>query len=181
MNAYFFWNAKKGSQIVVVATCQTQAQAEYSKITGKVHKPRFRKKVIIATANDFEMQRIEQIGVSPETKYGTEDEDSFPLLSYFGIGSISPEWVIDRKSGKIELAGEFQSLPKELLDFSGKPTQAECLAMQARNENGSNWDLLVAHINEAVPWLNLSDGNDLLDRLLVECNVWERRYRHEAV
>lgn len=58
-------------------------------------------------------------------KYSGLDEFQYPALSQVGKGSIAPEWVLDKKTMKVELAGEYKDIDPYLLDLSNKPTWQE--------------------------------------------------------
>jgi hypothetical protein len=110
------------------------------------------------------------------SKYGDGDPDSYPLLQHFGRGSISPEWVIDRRSGEVRIAGEFESFPKYFLDLSKKPARDALLAKGGRENAGGGFDLLARDLNAEFPWLMIEDGEDLKNRLLDEIDRYEREH-----
>lgn len=171
--AYYFAGPVREAEIVIVANTELEAKAEFKRIAGKVVSPKKARPVIVASPDILEMMNVELIGDTPRTRYGVVDEGDFPLLSHFGIGSIGPDWVIDRRTGRVCLAGEYESLPKSLLDLQNKPTVAEVEAAGGRI-TGMKWDLEAQALQEQMPWLE--DGESLRQSLLQECDRWERRY-----
>jgi hypothetical protein len=57
-------------------------------------------------------------------QYSKLDPNAFPLLSHLGKGEITPEWVVDRKTGKIKMREEYADIPKHFLNMA-KPTAEE--------------------------------------------------------
>lgn len=172
--AFYFAGPLREPEVVIVANDEIEAKAEFKKLAGKVTSPRKAHSVIIASPDIRDMLEIRHTGDTPKAPYEATNEDEFPLLSFFGRRSITPTWVIDRRSGKVAISGEYQSLPRELLDLSEKPSAAEIVAAGGKIE--SPLDVNVAVINERMPWLHLEDGEDLRERLIAECELWERRY-----
>lgn len=111
------------------------------------------------------------------TKYGDADPMEFPLLQHFGRGGIQPEWVLNRRTGKVEMAGEFESFPKYFLDLSEKPTVDDLRRVGGRMNIGGGFDKLACLLNASEPWLRLEDGENLRQRLLDEIDRYERRHR----
>lgn len=56
-----------------------------------------------------------------KAKFHDAEQMGFPLLGSMGRGSISPDWVVDKRTGKIKLAGEFENVDPYFLDKSNKP------------------------------------------------------------
>lgn len=97
------------------------------------------------------------------TKFHDAEDIGLSLLSRFGRGSISPDWVVDWKTGKIKLAGEFESIDPYFLDKSNKPKSIP--------EGGVVYGSLdVDAANEGM------DKGELLDRLAKEVDSY---YRHK--
>lgn len=110
------------------------------------------------------------------TKYGDADPIEYPLLSLFGRASISPEWVIDRRSGKVRPAGEFESFPKYFLNLKEKPSVDEVIKHGGRYNADGGLDVAARTLNDEFPWLHLEDGEDLRNRLLDEIDRYERNH-----
>ena len=110
-------------------------------------------------------------------RYGDADPDEFPLLQHFSRGSITPEWVIDRRTGKVEISGEFESFPAYFLDQSEKPSLDQVFSAGGRLNVGGNLDLQAEFLNEVQPWLRIEDGEDLRNRLLDEIDRYERKMK----
>ena len=111
------------------------------------------------------------------TKYGNADPNIYPLLNLFGRGSIRPEWVIDRKTGKVRIAGEFESLPKYFLDLTERPTADQVYKAGGRFHPDGRLDETARILNSECPWLQLEDADDLRNRLINEIDCYEREHR----
>ena len=101
----------------------------------------------------------------------------YPLLNHFGRGSISPEWVIDRQTGKVRIAGEFESFPKYFLDLSNKPSVDQVMVAGGRFNPDGGLDTTATMLNDEFPWLHLDGADDLRGRLLDEIDRYEREHR----
>jgi hypothetical protein len=111
------------------------------------------------------------------TKYGDADPDFYPLLNLFGRGSIHPEWVIDRKTGKVRIAGEFESFPKYFLDLTEKPSVDEVYKAGGRFNPDGGLDDMARILTDEFPWLQLEDSDGLRAQLLDEIDCYEREHR----
>jgi hypothetical protein len=110
------------------------------------------------------------------SKYGDAGPDEYPLLSHFGRGSIRPEWIIDRRTGKVVPAGEFDSFPRYFLDLRQRPTPEEVARAGGKINVGGGMDVEVGYLKSGFPWLNIEDGEDLRTKLLAEIDRYERTH-----
>ena len=108
------------------------------------------------------------------TRYGDADPYEFPLLQHYGRGSLEPEWLIDRGTGRVVPSGEFESFPKYFLNTADKPTADEVIASGGRVNPHGGLDVEARFLNDMYPWLRLEDGEDLRNRLLDEIERYER-------
>lgn len=173
--AYYFAGPLREAEIVIVANTELEAKAEFRRIAGKVIPPKKTRPVIIASPDIAELLSVELAGETPRSRYGVVNEEEFPLLSRYGAGSIRPDWVLDHRTGKVRMAGEYESFPKVLLDLENKPTASDVAAAGGRIA-GTKWDLEAQSLQEKMLWLGIEDGEALRERLLAECDRWERRY-----
>ena len=125
---------------------------------------------------EYPDEAFEQKYKGDRTKYGNADPIDFPLLQYFGRGGISPEWVIDTKTGEVRISGEFESFPRYFLNLKGKPTREMLLVRGGRYNAGGGFDELARDLTATFPWLMLEDGEDLKNRLLDEIDRYEREH-----
>jgi hypothetical protein len=165
--AFYFAGPLREPEIVIVANTELEAKSEFRRIAGKVAPPRRTHSVVIASPDIQELMDTELCGV--------HGEEEFPLLSHFGNWSIVPEWVIDPKTEKVRISGEFESIPKPLLNLKKKPTPDEVRRSGGRTA-GFQWDVEARILQDMMPWLNLDDGETLRQKLLDEYAQWERSH-----
>lgn len=189
---YHFSGELRKPTLKVAATNKFSAIAWYVRITGlpdgTVVMPRSETvfqtekhlhKVEVVEEDQTELEAFPPFLRDPfeksRTKYGNADPTEFPLLHRFGRASVRPEWFINRRTGKVEIAGEFQSFPKYFLDLSEKPTMDELTAHGSRMNIDGGLDVQARAIQEECPWLHLEGGEDLRQQLLNEIDRYERK------
>lgn len=101
--AYYFPNASRQPAIIIVATNEFAAMAEFEKISGRIWEPMKTHQVIIATTDLMDVLRVQQVGNTPKRPYEAVNELEFPLLAYFGGGALDTSetamrWDIEAKT-----------------------------------------------------------------------------------
>lgn len=191
---YQFAGELRKPTVKIAATDRWSAIVHYAKLTSRTGNKPPLPRAEIEFSPEEHIGKVEFAEVDEETlvnlppyvqekrrpkdrsRYGNAYPDMYPLLDHFGRGSINPEWVIDRKTGKVEPSGEFLSIPRYFLDLSGKPSLEEVQAAGGKVNNGGGLDVQAEMLNDTYPWLNLQDGEDLRMRLLSEVDRYEREY-----
>lgn len=85
----------------------------------------------------------------------------------------------DNEIAEVELAGNtparkyqvFDELEFPILSYYGGELP------DVNDDDPAQWDMRAVLVNEAFPWLNLTDGSELRDRLIDEMNRWEKKYQ----
>lgn len=192
---YHFAGELRKPTVKIAATDKWSAIAYYVKLTGNPCHRLATPRAEIEFVPEEHIGKVEFAAVDEDTlanlppyvplrrrttdrsKYGAADPDLYPLLQHFGRASISPEWVIDRRTDKVEPSGEFKSIPRYFLELSGKPSLEEVQVAGGRVNTGGGLDVEAQSLNNVYPWLNLQDGEDLRSRLLEEIDRYEREYQ----
>jgi hypothetical protein len=117
-------------------------------------------------------------GQTPSAKgrYGLATLFEFPLLTHFGMWSVDPAWCLDRSTGEVRPAGEFEALPSYFLNVRNRPAAEDLKALGGYQSAGTRFDVMVDTFKDLFPWLQLETGEQLRQELLQEIDGYERTH-----
>jgi hypothetical protein len=168
---YHFGYGFRTRGVDILADSEDTAVAHLVRITGKPELIHRKPKSVREYRPDQDLGRVE---VADEVMASQLSAERFPLLAALGPKSISPEWVVDRYTGKVRPAGEFADFPEWILDKSNRPTVDEVQRRGGKVNAGGGLDEQIAILAQAVSWIGEWTGEELRNAILDELDLLQK-------